>query len=258
MKYAIVDTEKREALQSGERGICICCGSETIAYCGEFMIHHWKHRIAIECDTWHENETEWHRWWKNQFPKTFQEIVKFDPFTGEKHIADIFHPDRLLTLEFQHSQIRLEEIKSREKFHTNLTWVVDVSPYNSNINFHKNIAEAFFDCVVLPWATNQDRIVRELRKQGKDKEVSDYLNNRTDDVYIEEFEKRYSHSRSDEYFLMQWKYQHKRWNHTGSPLFFDAGDDYIYMNIETIKIWNGFIVKRFDKREFISRFIQKR
>lgn len=256
MKFAIVEIEKREALKSGERGLCICCGSETVAHCGNFMVHHWKHKALVECDTWYEGETEWHRNWKNEFPISFQEVVKNDPRTGEKHIADIFHPTRHLTIEFQHSPISLQEITSREDFYGKLIWIVDVTPFKSNVFFHKDIEDAFFDCVIKPWATNQDRIIRELRKQNKDAEVSELINNCPGDSYIEAFEKKYkNHSKLEDYFLMQWKYQHKRWNYTRSPLFFDIGDDYLYMNIETIQIWNGFVVKRFSKKDFISRFI---
>jgi len=54
---------------------------------------------------------------KNQFPKEYQEIVKFDEVTGEKHIADIFIPHADLTIEIQHSPITPEEIRSREDFY---------------------------------------------------------------------------------------------------------------------------------------------
>lgn len=259
MKFAIVETEKREAMHSGERGICICCGSETIAHCGNFMVHHWKHKTLVECDNWYEGETEWHRNWKNEFPVAFQEVVKNDLETGEKHIADIFHPTRQLTIEFQHSPISLQEIESRENFYGKMVWIVDVLPFKSNIFLHKDIQDAFYECIIMPWARDQDRIIRDLIKQDKDDEVSKLLDNCPGDAYIEMFEKKYkSYSKKEDYFLMQWKYQHKRWNHTRCPLFFDIGDDYLYMNIEKIEIWNGFVVKRFPKMEFVLRFISER
>jgi competence CoiA-like predicted nuclease len=258
MKFAIVETEKREALHSGERGICICCGSETIAHCGDFMVHHWKHKKLVECDDWYEGETEWHRDWKNKFPTQFQEIVKYDLNTNEKHIADIFHPTRQLTIEFQHSPISLQEITSRESFYEKMIWVIDVIPFKTNITFHKNIQDAFFECIIMPWARDHDRIVNELRKQGKEDEADKFIDECQGDEYIEKFEVRYKkHSKKEDYFLMQWKYQHKRWNRTNCPLFFDIGDEYLYMSVESIEIWNGFIVKRFPKFEFVSRFINE-
>ena len=49
---------------------------------------HWAHRGSRFCDPWWENETEWHRSWKGQFPVNWQEVVH-QAETGEKHIADV-------------------------------------------------------------------------------------------------------------------------------------------------------------------------
>jgi competence CoiA-like predicted nuclease len=256
MKFALVDDLKQEALSSGERGVCICCGSETVAHCGKFNVHHWKHKTIQECDTWYEPETEWHRNWKNYFPESFQEVVKYDSKTGEKHIADIFNPLRALTIEFQHSPISHDEIVSRENFHSKLIWVVDVKPYISNIFFHKDIKSEFFEKIIMPWALNQGKLRRELSKKGDIDAEAEFLKDRSGDNYIEQFQKKYNgYSSIENYYLMEWKYQHKRWNHTKCPLFFDTGDEFVYMVIESVKIWNGFVVKRFQKKIFVDRFL---
>src|SRR5690606_11582036 len=111
--YAIVDENKTEAFKGG-KGNCPCCGSELIAKCGELKINHWAHKGARNCDTWWENETEWHRKWKNNFPKEWQEIIHFDE-KGEKHIADV-KTEKGWVLEFQHSYIKPEERNSRNLF----------------------------------------------------------------------------------------------------------------------------------------------
>ena len=124
MKFAKVDNKRIEATK-GVKGICPVCGSEVIARCGEIKIHHWAHKNKCT-DHWWENETEWHRNWKNQFPKEWQEIVHFDD-SGEKHIADIKTPENWV-VEFQHSAIKTEERRSRNEFYnkdSNLIWVVD-------------------------------------------------------------------------------------------------------------------------------------
>ena len=74
------------------KGICICCGAEMIAKCGSIKVHHWSHKSRKHCDSWWENETQWHRDWKNQFPKEWQEVVHIAD-DGEKHIADIKTPE---------------------------------------------------------------------------------------------------------------------------------------------------------------------
>jgi competence protein CoiA len=123
MKFSLVNGEKVQA-QSGLRGICANCQSDTIAKCGNERIKHWAHKSNVSCDPWWENETEWHRAWKNHFPAEWQESIHVDPATGEKHIADIKTADGIV-IEFQHSAIQPIEVKSREAFYKKIVWVVD-------------------------------------------------------------------------------------------------------------------------------------
>lgn len=123
MKYALVDNNRIEATK-GAKGVCPICGSELIAKCGEILINHWAHRGSRNCDPWWENETEWHRSWKDNFPKEWQEIILTDEITGEKHIADIRRSDNLV-IEFQHSYIDPIERAKREGFYKKMIWVID-------------------------------------------------------------------------------------------------------------------------------------
>jgi len=122
MKYALVNGVKTEATK-GAKGTCQFCGAILIAKCGEVKINHWAHRGDHDCDRWWENETEWHRKWKGHFPVEWQEVIHFDE-TGEKHIADVKTGEDWV-LEFQHSYIRPEEIRARNKFYKKIVWVVD-------------------------------------------------------------------------------------------------------------------------------------
>jgi hypothetical protein len=122
MKYALIDGQRYEA-QSGCKGVCISCGSPTVARCGEVRVNHWAHLGQRRCDSWWENETDWHRAWKNNFPSLWQEIVHTAD-NGEKHIADV-KTNEGWVLEFQHSYIKPEERRSREDFYKKLIWVVD-------------------------------------------------------------------------------------------------------------------------------------
>lgn len=123
MKFAIIDGNKIEATK-GAKGFCQSCGTEMIAKCGEFKINHWAHKKIQQCDTWWEKETEWHREWKGNFPIEWQEIIQFDNFTNEKHIADV-RTDKDLVIEFQHSHIDPIERRQREDFYKNMIWIVD-------------------------------------------------------------------------------------------------------------------------------------
>lgn len=122
MRFALVNGERQEA-KTGLNAECPACHSEMIAKCGEIYAHHWAHKGRRNCDSWWENETEWHRAWKNQFPTDWQEIVH-QADDGEKHIADVKSDDGW-TIEFQHSLIKPEERVSREEFYEKMIWVVD-------------------------------------------------------------------------------------------------------------------------------------
>jgi hypothetical protein len=91
MRFALVNGQKTEP-QPKLQGLCTNCQGEMIAKCGRVKIWHWAHKSKLSCDPWWENETEWHRAWKNNFPAEWQEISNIDPVTGEKHIADVKTP----------------------------------------------------------------------------------------------------------------------------------------------------------------------
>ena len=122
MKFALVNGQRQEA-QPNVSGECPACKRPMVAKCGEVRLRHWAHKRRLLCDPWWENETEWHRAWKNQFPADWQEIVHLAG-NSERHIADVKTGDGWV-IEFQHSHIKPEERRSREAFYPKLIWVVD-------------------------------------------------------------------------------------------------------------------------------------
>lgn len=122
MKFAIVNGIKTEAAK-GITGICPGCRAILIAKCGEIKINHWAHKGERNCDPWWENETEWHRSWKEHFPDDWQEVIHFAK-DGEKHIADIKTSNDWI-LEFQHSYLNPAERRARNNFYGKIIWVVD-------------------------------------------------------------------------------------------------------------------------------------
>ena len=123
MQYSTVNGRRSLPFPKGS-GICDICGAETLSKCGEKVMWHWAHKSKKDCDPWWENETEWHRSWKSEFPEEFREVVFEDHETGEKHRADIV-ADKGMVLEIQNSPISLEELRSREAFYNNLVWMVN-------------------------------------------------------------------------------------------------------------------------------------
>ena len=141
MKFALFNDERIEATK-GAKGKCPCCGSELIAKCGEVYAHHWAHKKKC-VDHWWENEKEWHRNWKNQFPKEWQEVIHRDK-SGEKHIADVKTSEGW-AIEFQHSYLKPEERRSRNNFYNKLIWVVDGMRRKTDVKqFQKILNKADF------------------------------------------------------------------------------------------------------------------
>lgn len=122
MKFALVGNQRQEA-QPRLSGRCPVCDQPMTAKCGEHKMWHWAHRGKRHCDPWWENETEWHRGWKNQFPVDWQEFRQVAE-TGERHIADV-KTDRGWVIEFQYSFLNSEERRARNSFNSKLVWVVN-------------------------------------------------------------------------------------------------------------------------------------
>lgn len=137
MKFALVDGIKIEASR-GAKGFCPSCESELTAKCGEVKVHHWAHKGSRDCDKWWENETQWHRDWKEQFPTDWQEVIHRAK-DGEKHIADVKTGEGW-AIEFQHSFLNPEERRARNAFYNKLVWVIDGTRRKTDaIQFEKTL-----------------------------------------------------------------------------------------------------------------------
>lgn len=122
MRFALVNGKRQEA-QKGLSGTCPGCNQLMVAKCGPIKANHWAHHGEFICDPWKENETEWHRGWKANFPDDWQEVRHLSE-TGVLHIADV-KTDLDFVLEFQHSHLDHEERKTRQDFYKKLIWVID-------------------------------------------------------------------------------------------------------------------------------------
>jgi competence protein CoiA len=133
LQYALVKDERSEAFP-GASGMCLTCGSKMVAKCGPRILHHWAHARHRNCDPWWENETPWHREWKNLFPEQCREVSHIAP-DGEVHRADIKTPTGIV-IEIQHSAMTDAERLSRESFYGNLIWIIDGSVFRKNFDIY--------------------------------------------------------------------------------------------------------------------------
>jgi hypothetical protein len=123
LRFALVNNERVEA-QPKLKGLCPGCSQPVTAKCGTRRIKHWAHLPETPCtDHWWEPETEWHRSWKDKFPREWQEFVQHDQ-SGEMHRADVRTPHGLV-IEFQYSHLDPLERAAREHFYGNMVWVVN-------------------------------------------------------------------------------------------------------------------------------------
>ncbi|WP_392714234.1 competence protein CoiA [Rhizobium ruizarguesonis] len=129
MQYALVNGIRQGATPEA-RGVCPACKAEMMAKCGPRILHHWAHAGKRNCDPWWENETEWHRQWKNMFPEEFREI-SHTAIDGEIHRADI-RTSTGIYVEVQHSAMTDAELRARESFYQNLVWIVDGRSFRKN------------------------------------------------------------------------------------------------------------------------------
>lgn len=132
MKYALIEGY-RSLSQPRKKGKCPVCDGDVRSKCGKKVIWHWAHVSLKHCDSWWENETQWHRDWKNYYPDEWQEVIHFDPITGEKHIADV-KTGAGIVIEFQNSPMSSEELGQREAFYQNIVWVINGEKFKKN--FH--------------------------------------------------------------------------------------------------------------------------
>ena len=158
MKFALANDKRIEATKGG-KGVCPSCGSKLVAKCGEIVIHHWAHIKKCD-DHWWENETEWHRNWKNEFPDEWQEIIHYDE-GGERHIADVKTSEDWI-IEFQHSAISKEERNSRDSFYNKLIWIVDGMRRKTDLKQFQSMLNAsnfiYFDPLLLSVDTQERRL----------------------------------------------------------------------------------------------------
>jgi competence CoiA-like predicted nuclease len=81
---------------------------------------HWAHRSREDCDTWAEPDSAWHRSWQSIVPPAQREVI-----IG-KHRADIVNSKGHI-VELQHSSISPGEIREREDYYGQMSWIFDAT-----------------------------------------------------------------------------------------------------------------------------------
>jgi competence protein CoiA len=132
MQHALINGRRTEA-SSGAKATCPTCGSDMVAKCGPRIVHHWAHTGRPDCDPWWENETPWHREWKNLFPPGCREICHAAP-DGEVQGQISRHRNR--SPAFRHHR---RGTALAEAFYGNLIWIIDGKPFKANFDIYHQL-----------------------------------------------------------------------------------------------------------------------
>jgi competence CoiA-like predicted nuclease len=148
-EFAISDNNERIPASPRTLGYCPVCKTRMIPRCGSKRKWHWSHKPKVTCDHWWENETPWHRQWKEKVPEEFREIVIEKD--GVKHIADIQFSSGVV-VELQNSRLSFAEKGEREKFYQKMYWILNAE----NWNVKKLLDCNFFGDVLYSMKPRQD------------------------------------------------------------------------------------------------------
>lgn len=140
----------------GAYGVCPACHQLVRAKCGTIYLWHWSHtqslssdRWARDCDTWHENESQWHFDWKSRVPQHMREyVIKRDWPNKDGTIQNVLHRADILNsrgtvIELQHSIISPDAIREREAFYENMIWIFDATALKLKLTDMERLHESF-------------------------------------------------------------------------------------------------------------------
>lgn len=255
MQLALVNDQRVEAFLGG-RGVCPICGAETIAKCGPRIIHHWAHHRLRDCDPWWENETVWHREWKNKFPLLCREVSHVAE-DGEIHRADVKTPTGIV-IEIQHSAMTDAERISREEFYENLVWIIDGTTFQDNFDIYHMLPDPNSELAQdLVWSkakrhmngSNAGLFFRLSEAQKDDASVTKTTLRGGQIHGIWEIEDEVKRSYSG-YHQYDWVRPRNTWLEATCPVYIDFGNEYL-VKLATYDESGLRCVRKVSKRKFV-------
>ncbi len=166
MIWARNSINEKEEASPKQIAKCPICDEDVIAKCGKIKVWHWAHKNKSDCDSWYEPESQWHKDWKNKYPKELQE------FTMGCHRADIRTRDRWV-IELQNSTISQQDIIDRELYYKRMIWLINGGTLCKGLRLRKKDGKVTFRWKNPPkswWVSNKEiyvdlsGIVSKMRK----------------------------------------------------------------------------------------------
>jgi hypothetical protein len=255
------------------KAYCPHCNCKVKAKCGSQNTWHWAHVNLINCDEWWEPEGEWHFNWKKELGLKNAE-VKIEK-EGFFHVAD-FITDSNVIIELQNSQISLKTIEEREKFYgEKMFWLINAEKFKYNFLIDDNSFEngeplpfnVWYDENKNHWLVDFNNL--ELSLDDKYWMHCHFFNFNSsiklwylinfyewkDDltIKIKKINNQLGLKSPDKLKYFKWKKSRKTWLNAKRHLFFDLGDNNIFL----IKNWhngNMGVGMYFSKTEFLSKY----
>ncbi|SDF62138.1 competence protein CoiA [Chitinophaga filiformis] len=227
IRYANVNGQRREP-EKGLKGTCPGCGKGLNAKCGEIRIHHWAHESRKDCDLWWEQMTEWHLDWQNQFPQGWRENIITKKETEDYHQADIQTPDGII-IKFQHSNLSLVDIESRNNFYEKLIWVVNAKQFKHNIklqdipNPNSPLLNDFDFQVDLEGFASDPLFYKKVDYRQYGPAFTRSYSER-DEIIKRAFAEQTTH----QYKNFTWQHKRLAWLSSTAPVFLDYGEGILY------------------------------
>lgn len=115
---------------TGQKAICPICGEDVFGKIYLDKANHFSHYSKSNCTANTGIISDWHLHWQSKFEN--KEIL----FPDKGLRADVIL-DNKTVIEFQHSDIQINEIKRREDGYKKMIWLFDCLQFSQNI-FQKN------------------------------------------------------------------------------------------------------------------------
>lgn len=191
-------------------------------------------------------ESVWHRQWKEAFPISFREKTFYSEEQGCHHRADVHTPCGT-TIEFQHSPISLQELRSRENFYPNLVWVVNGKKFKG-FKILKHLPDVD-DPKLADYEFSQTANLTLFRKTELHSPKPRLLSLSHPELFGLKL--------TSHYFSFTWKHPHKVWYQAQCPMIFDLGGYFLYQLKQRPQLSGAYAyLQMIPRKDFIKSLVR--
>ena len=102
-----IDAHSAALIGKSQKYICPCCQTELVLKSGDIKQAHFAHKSLIDCDSFTNDMSVWHRQWQEQFPVENREV----PMNIKITRLDFFHAQNVNDFEYTSGYERSDEFE---------------------------------------------------------------------------------------------------------------------------------------------------